>query len=57
MTSMSVDADGLSAYVLNCQNSNDIANPVPNVRRGPNARKIDNSPRPYSDDSLIGLAV
>ena len=24
----------------------DIANPVPKVRRGPNARKIDNSPRP-----------
>ena len=35
----------------------DIANPVPKVRRGPNARKSDNSPRPYSDDSLIGLAV
>ena len=38
---MSVDADGLSAYVLNCQNSNDIANPVP--QQSYNLRKYDES--------------
>ena len=34
-----------------------MANPVPNVSRGPNERKIESSPKPYLEESLIGFAV
>ena len=34
-----------------------IASPVPIVKRGPNARKIDNSPKPLLATSLRGGAV
>ena len=34
-----------------------IAKPDPNVNNGPNAKKIDNSPKPFLETNLSGGAV